>query len=107
MLLVKGDSSSRRKGKEVAIDDLPAKTVDGEDPHSELDHFEDKEGVRDPGSECPPLINPWYDTHIHYPVVLGDYSPPLSSRVCISICRRDTEVSWAPLASSILEIDNR
>ena len=106
MLLVKGDSSFRRKGKEVAIDDPPAKTVDGEDPHSKLNHFEDKEGVRDPGSECPPLINPWYDTHICYPVVLGDYSPPLSSRVCISICRRDTEVFWAPLASSILEIDN-
>ena len=106
MSLVKGDSSSRCKGKEVAIDDPPAKTVDGEDPHSELDHFEDKEGVRDPGSECPPLINPWYDTHIHYPVVLGNYSPPLSSCVCISIYRCDIKVSWAPLASSILEIDN-
>ena len=27
----------------------------------------------DPNSDCHPLINPWYDTHIHFPMVPGDY----------------------------------
>jgi len=102
----KADSSSRSKGKKVATNDLPIETMGGEDPYSELDHFEEEEGVCDPGSECPPLINPWYDTHIHFPMVPGDYLPLLSSRMWLSICCRDTEVSWAPFASSIPDLDN-
>ena len=77
----KGDSSSRNKGKEATTNDLLAKTMGDEDPHSKLDRFEEEEGVRNLGSECPPLINPWYDTHIHFPMVPDDYSPRLSSRV--------------------------
>ena len=38
-------------------------------------------------------------------MVPGDYLPPSSSRVWLSICRCDMEVSWAPLASSIPNLD--
>ena len=52
-----------------------------EAPYFESDRSEEEEGSHDPGSECPPLIDPWYDTHLHFPVVLGDYSPLLLGRV--------------------------
>ena len=92
MSLAKGEGFSHCKGKEVAADDPPTETVGEETPYSEWDHFEE-EGGRDLDSECPPLIGPWYATHIHFPVVLGEYSPPLPSRVWLSICHCDTEVS--------------
>ena len=74
-------------------------------PYSESDHSEEEEGGRDSGSECPPLIDPWYDTHIHFLVVPDDYSPLPSSHVWLSIYRRDTKVFWAPLASTIPNLD--
>ena len=83
----KGDSSSHYKGKEVATDDPPAETMGGKAPHSESDRGHDL------SSECPPLIDPWYDIYIHFPLVLGDYLPPPSSRVWLSICHHDSEVS--------------
>ena len=55
----KNDCSSHRKGKEVTTDDLPVKAMGGEAPHSE-----EEQGGCDLGSECPPLIDLWYDTHI-------------------------------------------
>ena len=69
---VKGESSSCRKGKVVATDDPPVETMGGKAHHSESDYFEEEEGGRNPGNECPPLIDPWYDTHIHFLVVSGD-----------------------------------
>ena len=89
----KDEGSSRCKGKEVTTDDPPAKTVGEEIPLSKLDCFEEEEEGRDINSECPSLINPWYDTHIHFPVVSGDYLPLLSGRVWLSICHHDTKVS--------------
>ena len=90
MSLAKGEGSSRCKGKEVATDDPPTETVGGEAPYFESDHSEeDEEGGCDMGNECPPLIDPWYDTHIHFPVVPNDYSPPSSARMWLSLCRRD------------------
>ena len=74
-------------------------------PYSELDHSEKEEGGRYPGSKCPPFIDPWYGTHIHFLVVLGDYSPLPSGRMWLSIYHRDMEVSWAPLASIIPNLD--
>ena len=103
----KGDSFSRRKGKEVATDDLLAKTMGGEVPHSKSDCSEEDEEGRDLGSECLPLIDPWYNTHIHFPVVPDDYSPLPLGHVWLSICYRNTGVSWAPLASSIPDLDIR
>ena len=55
----------------------------------------------DPNSECPPLIDPWYDTNSHFLVVPDDYSPPLLGHVWWSPNQRDFDISWAPLASSI------
>ena len=97
----------RRKGKEVAADDPPAKIVRKKAPLSESDRSEEEERGRDPNSECPPLIDLWYDSHIHFPMVPSDYLPPPPSHVWLSICRSDIEVSWAPLASSILDLDIR
>ena len=70
-----------------------------------MECFEDKEGGHDPDSECAPLIDSWYDAYAHFPMVPSDYLPPLSGRVWLSICCRDTEVSSAPLASSIPDLD--
>ena len=81
------------KGKEVAVENPTAKTMGEETPLSELDRSKEEEEGRDPNSECPPLIDLWYDTHIHFPVVPGDYLPSSSDHVWLSICRRDIEVS--------------
>ena len=61
----------------------------------------------DPNSDCHPLINPWHDAHIHFPMVPSDYSPSPPSHVWLSICRYDTKVSWALLASTIPDLDVR
>ena len=105
MLLAKGESSFCRKGKEVAVDDSPVEAVGGEAPHSKSDRFEEEEGGCDLGNECPPHIDPWYETYIHFSVVSGDYSPPSLGRVCLSLEQRDSAISWAPLASSIPDHD--
>ena len=76
MSSVKGKSSSHRKVKEVATDDPPTETVGEEAPHSESNHFEEEEGDRDPSIQFPPLIDLWYDTHTHFPIVFSDNSPP-------------------------------
>ena len=54
---------------------------------------------------CPPLIDPWYDAHTHFPAMLDDYLPPPKGHVWLSICHRDTKVSWAFLASLISDLD--
>ena len=59
---------------------------------------------RDPDSECAPLIYPWYDIHPHFPNIPGDYMPPPLGRVWLTLCRRNTDISWAPLASSIPDL---
>ena len=92
MTPVKGESSSPHKGKEIAIDDPPTKIVSEDAPLSESEPFEEEEGGCDPNSKCAPLIDLWYNTHIHFLVVPGDYLPPPPGRVWLSICYRDTEV---------------
>ena len=72
MSLAKGDSSSGCKGKEVATNNLPTEAMGGKAPHSELDHSKEEEWGRDSGNKCPPFIDLWYDTHIHFPVVPND-----------------------------------
>ena len=66
-----------------------------------------RKGGHNPNSEFPPLIDPWYDAHIHFPVVPSDYSLPWPGRMWLSICHCATEVSWAPLASTITDLDIR
>ena len=72
--------------------------------YSELDHSDEEEAQRDPNSECAPLIDPWYDVHPHFLKILGDYVLPLSGRLWLALCRRNTDISWALLASSIPDL---
>ena len=106
MTLEKGEGSSRCKGKEIAAEDPAIEIVGKDAPLSELECSEE-EGSCNPDSEWAPLIDTWYNTHTHFPMVPGDYLPPPPSHVWLSICRCDIEVSWAPLASSILDLDIR
>ena len=104
MTLMKGQSSSRRKGKEIVSDPPTAHDVGEEATYSESDHFNEEEAQRAPDSECTPLIDPWYDIHPHFPKVLGDCTPPPPGRVWLALYWRNMDISWALLASSILDL---
>ena len=95
---VKSPSSSGRKGKMVASDS-PA--IPEEVEHSDSEQSTEEETERDLDSECAPLIDPWYEINPHFPKVPGEYVPPPPGRVLITLVRRDPDVSWAPLASSV------
>ena len=101
---VKSQGSSRRKGKAVASDS-PA--VPEEMERSDLERSAEEETERDPDSECAPLIDPWYEVNPYFPKIPGDYEPLPSGRVLIALARRNPDVSWAPLASSILDLSIR
>ncbi|KAL0005290.1 hypothetical protein SO802_012851 [Lithocarpus litseifolius] len=105
MTPAKGEGSSRHKGNKIAANDPTTKTVGEDAPLSESKRFEEEEGGHD--SDCVPFIDLWYDTHIHFSVVLDDYLPLSPGHVWLFICLRDTEVSWAPSASSISDLDIR
>ena len=72
--------------------------------YSKSDHSDEEEAPRDPDSECAPLIDPWYNAHPHFPVDPGDYVPPPPGCVWLALCRHNTNVSWASLASSIPDL---
>lgn len=91
----KGEGSSHRKGKEIAFDNLAAKAIGEDAPLSESERFDEEEGRHDPNNECAPLIDPWYDTYAHFSKVSSKYFPSSPGRVWLSICHRNTEVSWA------------
>ena len=101
---VKSQSSSRRKGKTVASNS-PA--VPEEVERSDSEWSAEEETERDPDSECAPLLDPWYEVNPHFPKIPGDYVPLPPSRVLITLVRRDPNVSWAPLASSIPDLSIR
>ena len=101
---VKIPSSSRRKGKAVASDP-PA--VPEEVERSDSERSTEDETEHDPDSECAPLIDPWYEISPYFPKVPGEYVPPPPGRVLITLVRRDPDVSWAPLASSIPDLSIR
>ena len=105
MSLAKDEGSSHCKGKKVTVDDPLAKTMGEETLLSKSDHSKKEKGGCDPNSECLPLINPWYGTHIHFPVVPSDYLPLPLGHVWLSIYCCDMKVSWAPLAYSIPNLD--
>ena len=93
MAPVKISSSSRRKGKE-AVYDPPIEQGTGEEAvYSELDHSDEEEAWRDPDSECAPLIDPWYNVYLSFPKIPGDYVPPPSSRVWLTLCRQNLNTS--------------
>ena len=83
MSLVK--SSSCYKGKAIASNS-PAVPDGGEEMERfYLERFAEEETQHDPNSECPPLIDPWYEVNPHFPKVPGDYVPPPPGRVLISL----------------------
>ena len=101
---VKSQSSSGCKGKAIASDS-PA--VPEEVERSDSERSVEEETKRDPDSECAPLLDPWYEVNPHFPKIPNDYVPPPPSRVLITLVRRDPDVSWAPLASSIPDLSIR
>ena len=106
MTPVKSQGSSYCKGKEVVSDDPAARDVGEEATYSESDHSdeEEEEAWRNPNSECAPFIDPWYDTHAHFPKVPSEYTSSPPGHVWLALCRRNTDISWALLASSILDL---
>ena len=101
---VKSPSSSRRKGKTVASDS-PA--VPEEVEYSDSERSTEEETECNPDNECAPLINPWYEINPYFPKVPGEYVSPPPGRVLITFVRRDHDVSWAPLASSVPDLSIR
>ena len=104
MTLAKGQSSSCHKGKEIDSDPPTARNVGKEDVYSESDHSDEDEARRTLDSECAPLIDPLYDIHAHFLKVLNDYTPLPPGYVWLTLCHHNTDVSWAPLASSIPDL---
>ena len=72
--------------------------------YSESDHSDEEEAQHAPDSEYAPFIDPWYDIHPHFPKIPSDYAPPSPGRVWFALCRQNTDISWAPLASSIPDL---
>ena len=62
----KDEGSSCCKGKKVTVNDPLAKIVGEEASLSESDHFGEEKQGRNLNSEFPPLIDLWYDAHIHF-----------------------------------------
>jgi len=101
---VKNQGSSCRKGKEAVSDDPATRDVGKKAAYSKSDHSDKEEARHDPNSEYTPLIDPWYDTHAHFPKVPSEYTPLPLGHVWLALCRRNTDISWASLASSIPDL---
>ena len=104
MTPAKSQSSSHRKGKKVISDLLATRDVGEEAMYFESNHSNKEEMERASDSECTQLIDPWYDVHPHFPKIPSDYAPPPPSRMWLALCRGNTDVSWAPLASLIPDL---
>ena len=81
--------------------------VSEEVDRSNSERSAEEEAERDPNGECAPLIDLWYETSLYFPKAPGNYVPPPPGRVLITLVRRDPNVSWAPLASSISDLSIR
>ena len=101
---MKSQGSSRRKGKAIASNSPAIPDVGKEMEHSDSEQSAKEEMQHDPNSEYAPLIDPWYEVHPHFPKVPGDYALPLLGRAWLALVRRNPDVSWAPLASSIPDL---
>ena len=87
MAPMKSQGSSRRKGKEAISNPPTAPDVGKEAEYFESEHSVKEEAQRDPNSECAPLIDPWYDVHLHFPKIPGDYAPLPPAYVWLALCR--------------------
>ena len=100
----KSPGSSRRKGKAVAFDPpIVSEEVDRSDSERSIE----EETERDPNGECAPLIDPWYEPSPYFPKAPDEYVSPPPGRVLITLVRRDPDISWALLASSIPDLSDR
>ena len=70
----------------------------------ESEHSDEEEARHALNTECTPLIDPWYDIHAHFPKIPHDYTPPPLGCVWLALCRHNTNVSCAPLASLIPDL---
>ena len=79
MAPVRSESSSHHKGKKLVVERTPfEREGDRENSFAELGHSEGKGTTCDPNSECLPILEPWYNRHIHFLVVVDGYTyPPL------------------------------
>ena len=107
MTPAKGQSSSHCKGKEIASNDPAMRDVGKEAAYSELERCNEEEAWRIPDCECTSLIDPWCYTHVHFLKVPSEYTPSLLGCVWLALCRRNTDISWALLASLILDLTIR
>ena len=102
MSLAKSKGSSCHWGKESIVEKSPPdKEGDEKVSFAELDHSQGEERVRDLDSECPPLLNLWYNTHSHFSVVADSYTYPPPDWVWLFLEQKVTNVSWALLPSTI------
>ena len=104
---VKSQGSSCRKGKAIASDSPAVPDVGEEMERSDSERSAEEEMQCDPDSECAPLIDLWHEVNPHFPKIPGDYVPSPPGRVLIALVRRNPDVSWAPLASSIVDLSIR
>nr|POE81435.1 hypothetical protein CFP56_05934 [Quercus suber] len=72
--------------------------------YSKSDHFDEEDASRESDNKCTPLINPWYNAYPHFPKVPGDYVMPSPGRVWLTMCRRNPNISWASVSSSISDL---
>ena len=93
MSSVKSQGSSHRKGKAIASDSPTVPNVGEETKHSKSEQFTREETQRDPNSECVPLIDLWYEVHLYFPKVPGDYAPPPPGRVWLALGLQNPDVS--------------
>lgn len=100
----KSEGFSRHKRNEIVVDDPPVEAQKDKEASYSKSNYSKEEGSRDPSSEWPPLIDPWYDTHSYFLVLPDDNSPPPLGSVWLSLEWHDYDISWAPLASSIPDL---
>lgn len=103
MAFVRSESSSRHRGKELVIKRTPfEKEGDEENSIVKSDHSKGEGTTCDPNSECLSLLNPWYNRHIHFLLVVDGYTYPPLDQVWLFLDRKVTNVSWVPLTSAKL-----
>ena len=96
MTPVKNQGFSHCKGKEVVSNDPTARGVGEEAAYSESDRFDKEKARRNPDSDCAPFIDPWYDTHAHFPKVHSEYMPPQHGHILGSVGFFDSRSCYPP-----------
>lgn len=63
----KSEGSSHHKGKDPIVKKFPfEKERDKEVSLIEMEHFDGEETMHVPNRECLPLLDLWYNAHIHF-----------------------------------------